>query len=144
MGVMKSKERLLELRKKGFRITKVREAFFAIFEDVKKPLSVQEVMEALKKEKIAANKTTIYREIDFFVKQGLLRSVALNDDRTYYEWVSVHHHHLVCVMCKTVEDVDVEAVEGLLNTLQTMIKHSSRFSQLEHSLEFFGTCKKCT
>lgn len=141
---MKEMKIIEVLRKNGFRITTIRRALFEIFSKTKKPLAVQDVVSILEDRNIAVNKTTVYREIEFMIAQNVIRQVSISKDRTFFEWISTHHHHIVCVSCKTVEDVDAKALEKMLAGLQTMLKRSSQFSKLDHSLEFFGTCKKCT
>ena len=60
------------------------------------------------------------------------------------EWLTGHHHHLVCIECGTVEDVEVSAHhEEQVTALVDSIAASSAFTATNHALEIEGTCKAC-
>lgn len=60
------------------------------------------------------------------------------------EWLAGHHHHLVCIECGRVEDVDVDDVrEGRLHQLVEAIAEGSGFAASGHALEIEGTCERC-
>ena len=59
------------------------------------------------------------------------------------EWLTGHHHHLVCLECGAVEDVDVpERVESEVRSLVAGIAGRA-FEALGHSLEIEGRCARC-
>jgi Fe2+ or Zn2+ uptake regulation protein len=61
------------------------------------------------------------------------------------EWLTGHHHHLVCSSCGQVEDVDVPAsVEEQVEELIERIAAGSAFEPSGHALEIEGTCARCT
>jgi Fur family ferric uptake transcriptional regulator len=125
----------------GYRRTKVREAMLEIFRRTKAPLAAADVRERLARKGHAANKTTVYRALTFFKETGVLKEVRLADRETRYELsAKEHHHHLVCVGCRTVEDVVV--VENF-DREERKIEAAKKFKILDHSLEFFGLCVKC-
>lgn len=60
------------------------------------------------------------------------------------EWLTGHHHHLVCIECGTVEDVEVsEHHEEQVTALVESIAAPSAFTATNHALEIEGTCKAC-
>ncbi|MGI9528394.1 MAG: Fur family transcriptional regulator [Acidimicrobiia bacterium] len=60
------------------------------------------------------------------------------------EWLTGHHHHLVCIECGTVEDVEVSADhEAQVTALVESIAAPSAFTATNHALEIEGTCKAC-
>lgn len=60
------------------------------------------------------------------------------------EWLSGHHHHLVCVVCGQVEDIDTsDELENRLQGIVTEITRRSSFSESNHALEIEGKCRKC-
>lgn len=88
------------------------------------------------------NKTTVYRELEQMQKLGMVESVQLGDRKQYYELTSrAHHHHLVCLSCERVEEVDVD--ETVLLKEEGKISQEKKFDLLRHSLEFFGVCLRC-
>jgi len=132
---------LATLRAAGHRITKVRRAVLHIFETVSEPPSADELISALRRRKLVVNKTTVYRELDFLLAQRLIREIDLLEGKKRYELIDgSHHHHLVCLECRTIRciemDNDLDAVErDLLKRVGFQVK--------SHSLEFFGVCADC-
>jgi Fe2+ or Zn2+ uptake regulation protein len=115
-----------------YRQTKARKAIIKIFEDSPLPLTAQEVNKI-----ISVNKTTIYRELDFLVKQNLLTQINFGDGLTRFEKIKDHHHHLICDKCGKVEEVVLD--ESILFQPANKVN----FTVTRHSLEFFGQCGNC-
>jgi Fur family transcriptional regulator, ferric uptake regulator len=83
---------------------------------------------------------TAYRTLSTFVEAGFVRQVELSAGKAFYEIASAHHHHIVCGTCNRIEDVDVCLPEALT----AAVRKASGFALVqEHTLEFFGTCKRC-
>lgn len=60
------------------------------------------------------------------------------------EWLTGHHHHLVCVQCGRVEDVDVpHDEERQVHDLVEAIAGSASFRATNHALEIEGRCSRC-
>jgi Fe2+ or Zn2+ uptake regulation protein len=60
------------------------------------------------------------------------------------EWITGHHHHLVCVTCGVVEDVDVPpSHESEVNEVVGRIAELADFNATSHVLEIEGTCRRC-
>ena len=106
-----------------------------------RPLSAVDLQKILKKKGLAANKTTIYREVDFLKKEGLILEVRLAENKKRYELSSrEHHHHIVCLKCKKIEDV---ILKKDLQEQEKNIAKEKKFKVINHSLEFFGICENC-
>lgn len=135
-------ETILErLRSDGFRITKTRRHVVEIFASEARPMSAQELLDALRKKKQRVNKTTVYRELEFLEEQEVVREVQLGQDRKRFELTDgPHHHHIRCLSCGIIVDVSIP------NELSTATKHIQKqtaFKVLDHSLEFVGVCRDC-
>lgn len=138
---MKSLSIIDNLKQKGFRITKIRKSLLDIFQNHKRPLSAVELGELLLKKDISANKTTIYRELDFLKEAKLIKDIDFGDGKKRYEALTdTHHHHAVCVNCGAVEDIELHID---ISRDEKNIKDAKGFKVLEHSIELFGLCKKC-
>jgi len=60
------------------------------------------------------------------------------------EWLSGHHHHLVCDQCGKVEDAEVDAGrERILEELAGALVDGFDFLATGHSLEVEGLCASC-
>lgn len=133
------------LRQKGFRVTQVRHVLMSCLQEAQAPMSVQELLMRLAKEGLKPHKTTVYRELTFFVEQGWIDEVELNGRSRAFEWSEGdHHHHLVCRSCDLVEDVELGESEEALFALDRHFQRKSRFSDVRHQLTFSGLCNQCT
>ncbi len=138
---MKSLSIIDDLKQKGFRITKIRKSILDIFQNNKHPLSASEIGKLLLKKDISANKTTIYRELDFLSEAKLVKDIDFGDGKKRYEALTnKHHHHAVCVNCGAVEDIELNLD---ISKDEKNIKDTKGFKVLDHSIEIFGLCKKC-
>ena len=52
-----------------------------------------------------------------------------------------HHHHLVCVSCDRVEEMEIEEA-GLVACAQAVARKVS-FQIDDHAIEFYGRCQSC-
>ena len=132
---------ILEIRNKGFRITKIRNATVSILSSSTSPLSASDIIKNLYKRDLSANKTTIYRELDFLLIQKFIHEVDFGDGKKRYELnTGKHHHHIVCVNCGNVGDVDFDFA---FKTQSEEIEINTGFKIKEHNVEFFGLCHNC-
>ena len=91
----------------------------------------------------AANKTTIYRDLETLEKAGVVQKVMVSDRKQYFELTERgHHHHFVCRQCDLVEDVDIE--DGMLLQQARKLGEKLSFSIEQHAVEFYGLCRKCS
>jgi len=135
-----SQEIVDRLRLEGHRITPVREKILEILTQNTSPISATDLINNFKSLKFGVNKTTIYRELEFLFSKKLLIEVEFGEGNKRYELNNGHHHHLVCLNCKKVEDVDLKTD---LSTEEKLIEKNTGFKIESHSLEFFGYCKNC-
>jgi len=118
------------------RLTPARKSIYLVFTKSTFPLTAGEVMS-----KVKANKTTIYREIDFLLKKDLICEVVFGDGQLRYESTLLdHHHHLVCLGCKKISDTKLVSE---LSGIEKNIENNVKFKVIRHNLEFFGYCSKC-
>ena len=130
-----------QLKLQGRRITQIRKLVINIFGRNRLPVSELEIRIALRKQGIAANKTTIYRELAVLKNLRLIKEADFGDGKKRYELDrGDHHHHLICTGCKKVGEITVcENLSGM----EKQIKKQKLFAVSSHSLEFFGLCQKC-
>lgn len=124
------------------RSTPVHKALLKILSKNQAPLSAFDILTKLHTQKLLVNKTTVYRQLALLEKQGLVHAVRLSDRSVRYELANKddHHHHLVCIKCNDVKDVDFK---DHLNYQEKTIQKNNKFKILRHSLEFFGLCVNC-
>jgi Fur family transcriptional regulator, ferric uptake regulator len=111
----------------------IKQKILNLLENSDLPVSVPDILV-----KVKANKTTVYRELDQFLSDGLVKEVEFGDGKKRYEIEKSHHHHLVCKNCGKIEDIEINE-----KSLLTKIKTKSNFKIENHSIEFFGLCNLC-
>ncbi len=123
----------------GLKNTPTRGVVFEVFSANKKPITVQEIYERLKKQKI--DLVTIYRTIASFEKAELVKRIDLRQDAVFYELNLNHHHHIVCTSCGIMEDFEICEMENLSKKI---VSQSKKFKTIaEHNFELFGVCNSC-
>jgi Fur family ferric uptake transcriptional regulator len=133
-------ERALNIiQKAGLRRTKPREALLAFLIRKHGPYSTEEIFQSIKKKDLDV--VTVYRCLAKFEEIGLVRRCDFGDGVARYEFQADpkhHHHHVICVSCRkteSLEDCDVLKYENVVKQLG--------YSNIRHSLEFFGVCRTC-
>ena len=92
--------------------------------------------------------SSLYRSLAVLEEAGIASPHYSVKGLTRYElaeWLAGHHHHLVCVNCGSVEDVEMtEEQEVELEQLVARISSRASFSPANHALEIAGRCARCT
>lgn len=159
--------------------TPARLAILAIFDIAKRPLSAQEIIEAIAdnqhkkhdkdwleendweddeweggrrsrrrnlagaKAKTNIDRATIYRAITSLKQQGVIKQIDLRHNHAHYELAGMKdHHHIICLRCGKIEDVDKCGVQDMQVRVFNQSKHFAKIQ--EHALEFYGICKACS
>lgn len=136
----KKKHFALLLRESGFKATPGRLSLLSVLAKSDRPLSIGSICSELKGN---LNPTTVYRALEALADVGIVRRVDMGHDHADYELTEgeKHHHHVICKKCDDVEDVDVCDAKEFE---RVVLKRAKRFAAIgDHSLEFFGLCKKC-
>ncbi len=131
---------LKSLKQKGCRLTTVRKAILSLFATANNPLSSLDIQKSLTKNKIRANKTTVYRELDFLKNLNIIEEFQFSDRIKRYEISSDHHHHIICIKCNKTECV---TLAENLKKQEKIIEKNKKFKIVNHSLEFYGFCHAC-
>jgi Fe2+ or Zn2+ uptake regulation protein len=139
-------ERLVEerLAESGVRFTGGRRRVVATLERADGPLSASEVHANLAGD---VPVSTVYRTLAVLEETGVVQPHHGSKGITRYEiaeWLAGHHHHLVCIKCGGVEDIELpQDLETRLERLVGQVSDMSAFSASGHSLEVEGRCTRC-
>lgn len=137
-------ESLQTIKKHGHKLTKTRSLIIALLTNRKKPLTAGEILNELSEIGLRVNKTTVYRELEFLMKERIVNEVQFEDEIRRYEATgNFHHHHLVCRSCLRVDEIDSFPLEATLQELKTIFATHKNFTEVTHNLEFFGLCAQC-
>ena len=137
---MNSQAILENLSNSGFRISRVRKNLIEYLANCQKPHSVSELLSSFQHKIPTLNKTSLYRELTFLKGQGIVQEIEFGEGKKRYEINSLHHHHIVCLKCDSIEDV---AIGSDLSKHEKQIVQGRGFQIKFHTLEFFGECRTC-
>lgn len=132
------------LREHDVRFTKGRRVVVAALARANGPMSAAELDEGLGPE---VPLSSLYRTLSVLEDAGVVAHHLGAKGLTRFElaeWLTGHHHHLVCVDCGSVSDVDIpEAKEESVRALVSEIAALASFSPTDHALEIEGHCTRC-
>lgn len=129
----------LILRKSGHKATQSRLAILEVFRKAKEPLSAQGIIALLPHD---VDQATIYRTLKSLKEKGVIKQIDLRHNHAHYELADIiDHHHLICLSCGKIENVEHRNVEAMERTILQDAKHFAEIKQ--HTLEFYGICKNC-
>ena len=130
-----------KLRQKSRKVTGQRQAVLQLLRQHAHPLSIKEIFSALPTGD--CDLATVYRSMHLLEGVGMVKRFDFGDGVARFELLSEgddgHHHHLVCVRCSEVIEIERCAV----GDLEDRIALSSGFKAVTHKLEFFGICPDC-
>jgi Fe2+ or Zn2+ uptake regulation protein len=131
------------LAESGVRFTRGRRQVFDAIATADGPRTASQIHGTLG----SVSLSSLYRNLGVLVDAGVLARHHGADETTRYEpaeWLTEHHHHLVCVSCGSITDVatspDQEATVG---RLVDALVGSSDFAVSGHRFEIEGKCARC-
>ena len=134
MSELESLARNLEGR--GYRVTPSRLAVIAAVLQQRDHFTVDDLLRRCR----GAGRATVFRSMRLLTEMGVVCRVLLEDGSLHYRLSRRgHHHHLVCLGCGGVQDLDECAVGGLVRKLA----RSSGYEIEGHWQEFYGHCASC-
>jgi len=134
----------------GYRLTSPREIIINILRNTDKHLSAEDIYIDAVKTNPSVGLTTVYRTLDLFSQIGVVQKFDFGEGRARYELTNNplkkdHHHHLVCVNCKSIIDYTdfVNEELELMNKTEKALSEKYQFNIFHHTIHFYGKCSKC-
>lgn len=119
--------------------TRQRAAILRVLEAGAEPMSAEEVYSRLRGEEPALALSTVYRNLERFSAENLLRRDTFGDGVVRYSLARRHGHYLICTGC----DARVRIDACPLSALEEGLARDTGFSIESHSLTIYGKCPKC-
>jgi Fur family ferric uptake transcriptional regulator len=134
----------------GFRLTTTREIVINTLRETEKHLSAEDIYVKALEMNPSIGLTTVYRTLDLFTQIGVVQKFDFGDGKARYELTNNplkkdHHHHLVCIRCKTIVDYTdfmKEELELMART-EKILSKKHHFKIMHHLIYFYGLCEKC-
>ncbi len=125
--------------KADMKYTNQRVEIIAFLREHKGHPTVDEVYDGVRKKLTRISKATVYKNLKFLAKKGLVEEVNVKGV-TRFEANFVPHHHLICRECGKMEDFQSEE---LFDYSMKIAEEIEEFSIDSMSTNFYGICKKC-
>ena len=138
-----SREAIVDLlREHGMRITKNRTRILDALLQADKPLSLDEIQSRAGLKGSVPDYATVFRVMTLLESLQIAQKVHLNRSCSYYELLDPrqHYDHIICTECG---NVTVMVDSCPVEKLERQIEQQYGYSEIRHSLEFFGKCWRC-
>lgn len=125
-------------RDHGLRLTEPRKDIFTILNTSENPLTLGEILKASK----LAERTSVYRTLQLFTSLGVVDIIQIGFKQRYElaEPFKAHHHHLVCIKCGSLVDLErTPRLEKLVHKLAA----THGYELTAHHVELQGICSHC-
>jgi Fur family ferric uptake transcriptional regulator len=119
------------------RQTSQRAAIESSLQEARRPLSLDELLQAARLDAPGLGIATVYRNLKRLVEEGAVVPVMLPDEPARYELAGKgHHHHFRCRQCNRVFDI-----HACLGDLNRLVPQGFRLET--HEILLFGLCDRC-
>lgn len=132
------------LQENGYKLTNQRKAILrAIIENHEEHLNVDEIFNIVRVSNPEIGIATVYRTLLLFEELKLVYKLNFDDGCSRFELSdgkdAHHHHHLICLACGKVTEVQLD----LLEALEEEIEREGQFTIVDHNVKFYGYCLDC-
>ena len=123
------------------RNTKQRKHIISVLKDFDRPMSINDIYNAIIYELPGIAKSTIYRNIDQLLEQNLIEKHHIMDNEVYYHYKESdreHTHYIICDECKSTYSLPscpIREIEDYIEAEGFIIKN--------HQIQITGLCKNC-
>lgn len=129
-----------KLRENGQKITPQRLAIVKILARSEGHPSVETIHARIKNDFPTMSLATVYRNIVLIKSIGEVLELGFPDGSNRYDGNRPYPHpHVICIKCKKIVDPDLESLDDLKNEVAA----ETKFTILNHRLDFFGICSNC-
>lgn len=139
---------ILKLKNLGLKLTKQREVIIdVLIKNKNVHLNLEQIYNKAKDYYSNISPATIYRNITYLEKKGIIKKFISYDKKSYYEIEDLylnqsinHHDHFFCLKCGSIIEFYCKEIE----ILQEQIAQKYNFKTFNHKLEIFGECANCS
>ncbi|WP_144498406.1 ferric iron uptake transcriptional regulator [Bacillus pumilus] len=133
-----------QLHSSSYKLTPQREATVRVLlENEEDHLSAEDVYLLVKEKSPEIGLATVYRTLELLTELKVVDKINFGDGVSRYdlrkEGAAHFHHHLVCMECGTVDEIE----DDLLEDVEEIIERDWKFKIKDHRLTFHGICYRC-
>ncbi len=124
---------------RGIAVTPQRLAVIRVLLASENHPSADEICAAVRRTHPHVSLATVHRILEQFCEVGEACKVTPLHDVARYDGNVEPHHHVVCVRCRRVQDIEIPEVDKLLEGTPSL----GQFALLRCSLEIDALCRQC-
>jgi len=121
------------------RMTRQRRAILEHLRNSSSHPTVQEVYAGVRKKLPRISLGTVYRNLDLMAGRGLVRKLEVGGTQKRFDGDTSEHHHVRCVECNRVADVELSRAPGL----EKALCNPAGYEITGYRVEFLGLCPRC-
>lgn len=129
----------LRFKERGLKSTPQRTAIYKALAETTSHPTAEDLFRHVSKTYPMISQNTVYYTLAALRDAGLIHEVNFGHDRARFDGNISPHHHLICLECKSIMDLNDES----LNQLSSSVSIPSDFKVMSHQVEFRGLCGAC-
>ncbi|MGH7863376.1 MAG: Fur family transcriptional regulator [Candidatus Binataceae bacterium] len=126
-------------RERGLAVTPQRLAIFRALMETEAHPRAEEIFAKVRREQPSLSLATVHRTLELLCEAGEAGKVTALHDSARYDGNLDPHHHVVCIRCRRVADVQAPEFERLLDGSSAL----ADFRLLGYTVEIRALCKSC-
>ena len=120
-------------------MTKQRKLILQELRKVKTHPTADEIYHMVRRQMPRISLGTVYRNLDVLHRSGMIRKLDMAGSQARFDGDMADHHHMRCVKCGRLYDIDAAAVRPP----EVSVSTRSHLRITGYRLEFEGVCPNC-
>jgi Fur family peroxide stress response transcriptional regulator len=121
----------------SLKLTPQRLAILEYLEGNKDHPSASDIYKAVSERFPTMSFATVYNTLKALKGKENIQELTIDPDKKRFDPNMMHHHHLICIHCRKIIDIDTKFELGLSDTQ----KHG--FELTGNHIDFYGVCPEC-
>ncbi len=126
-------------RERGLVLTPQRRAILRAVLDLDDHPTADRVHAVLGRRRVRVSRATVFRTLEAFARLGIITKACHPGSAVRYDRRTDRHHHLVCMRCNRVIDIQ----DARLDALPVPDTRRFGFVVSDFKVQLRGTCKEC-
>jgi Fur family peroxide stress response transcriptional regulator len=127
----------MKYRAKGIKLTPQRLAILEYLDGNKSHPSAENIYKAVRRKFPMMSFATVYKTLETLRHKGDLLELTIDPLRRRYDPDTKPHHHLICITCKKIVDIEAELPVSIPDEAK------EGFEVTGNHVEFYGICSDC-
>jgi Fur family transcriptional regulator, peroxide stress response regulator len=122
----------------SLKLTPQRLAILEYLEGNKNHPSASDIYDAVSKKFPTMSFATVYNTLKTLKMHDNIQELTIDPEKKRFDPNMVRHHHLICIICSKIIDIETEFDVALSNT------QKQGFEITGNHIDFYGFCPNCT